>query len=301
MQESKKQHYVPQVYLRAFSVEDKVPEKLFVKQKEKTNVFSAGVKDIACQRHFYTIKKEENPYVWENFYATEIEPDMGNTCKEIMRCCAPAILQDKAAVLSAATQQKLLEMMMVQLLRGVQSRVLQRKTYNENVHSVILEMETPLKDLPQEYSVVLQEFIENEEYLKEISMKGVLDPMRLEKYMRILRDKIVVVCKITGEREWVTSDNPVMLMNLKTTGVVPFANGIKDASTAIYFPVSPKILIAVYSPITYNGALSDLNGKVLLLDEQKEESFIKKINQKQWEQCYRQVYAKRKESLLEIK
>lgn len=50
MPKVKKQHYVPQFYLRNFSNDNK---QIFVFDKFDKKIFSANIKNVGCQRYFY--------------------------------------------------------------------------------------------------------------------------------------------------------------------------------------------------------------------------------------------------------
>ena len=68
MSEPKKQHYVPQLYLRNFSSEINT-EKIYVKSKRTSKLYLANISDTAAQRNFYTVNKYEDKYIWEKHFA----------------------------------------------------------------------------------------------------------------------------------------------------------------------------------------------------------------------------------------
>ena len=55
-QKTKKQHYVPQCYLKAWSFSDK--EQIYVYDRITDSIRINSVKDVAAERYFYDI----NPY-----------------------------------------------------------------------------------------------------------------------------------------------------------------------------------------------------------------------------------------------
>ena len=71
-----RQHHVPQLYLRRFAVKEKNVYKINVLRKGQQKCFKANVEDIAVEKHFYTIGCGADKYVWEKYYASEIEPKM---------------------------------------------------------------------------------------------------------------------------------------------------------------------------------------------------------------------------------
>lgn len=63
MSESKKQHYVPQVYLKNFSFGNGKRPKIFVLSLDKNKVYQSSIDDVAEERDFYTLENSENKYV----------------------------------------------------------------------------------------------------------------------------------------------------------------------------------------------------------------------------------------------
>ena len=103
-----------------------------------------------------------------------------------------------------------------------------------------------------------------------------------------------------GEQEFITSDNPVMFMNRCNLDVTPFSNGIVNEQTVVYYPISPKVLLALYSKESLLGMLECFDNRVVFLDGHKEQKMIRNINLKQKEQCNRQVFAKSENILSEL-
>lgn len=68
MREPKKQHYVPQTYLKNFAT-GKKNKSLYVLSASPRKIYSSQVEDTAAERNFYTVKRLKNKYIWENTYA----------------------------------------------------------------------------------------------------------------------------------------------------------------------------------------------------------------------------------------
>lgn len=75
---------------------------------------------------------------------------------------------------------------------------------------------------------------------------------------------------------------------------------INGLSLVEAFYQTDKVVIAAYHPEFFMGGLVDYNGKYVILDSNKNCSFIKNHNRKQFEQCYDQLYARTEKSLEEI-
>ena len=298
MSKPKKQHYVPQTYLKKFSFSDSSAlQKIFVLHKNQARIFCTNIRDTAAERHFYTVKKSDDQYLWENTYAKEIEPLMSNTLSRIISQCENELIQNHAVVLTQEMKNQLSITIVCQLLRGVQSRIFQRNIYKEVVPSVIKDVREHFKPMDEAKEKIVKAFIEDDDYFKLASMQATFDVKRLEKYTNILLQKCILVYRVIGNAEFITSDNPIMFLDSLSLNSKPFSNGLKQLTTVVYFPISPKLLIAVYDPNLYFGALSEYDKKVIFIDCYKDISFIKMHNHKQFEQCFNQVYAKSKEDL----
>ena len=82
-----------------------------------------------------------------------------------------------------------------------------------------------------------------------------------------------------------------MLMNKNTLDVRPLQNGILNPFTIILYPISPKLLLV--SPEQAMESNSYFDGGIYFLNTDA----VRKINRKQYEQCYRQVYSHSQEVL----
>ncbi|WP_349946739.1 DUF4238 domain-containing protein [Lacrimispora sp. BS-2] len=300
MSEPKKQHYVPQTYLRKFSFSDGSVQKIFSLHKDQSKIICTNIRDTAAERHFYTIKKSDDQYIWENIYAKEIEPLMSNILSQITSQCENELIQDYSFVLTQEMKKQLSITMIFQLLRGRQSREFQRNIYSEVVLSVIKDVRERFLPIDETKEKILKAAIEEDDYFKLASMQATFDIKRLEKYINILIRKCFLVYRIIDNAEFITSDNPVMCLDALSLSAKPFNNGLAQNTTVIYFPVTSRLLIAAYDSSFYLGMLSEYDKRIIFLDSCKDQPFIKMQNQKQYEQCFNQVYAKRKEVLEEL-
>lgn len=297
MSEPIRQHYVPQTYLKHFSFDDNSPYKIYVLHKLKRKIISSNIRDAAVERHFYTVKKHEDNYVWEKYYADNIEPLMDSVISKILKVCDSALLQNYASIITPEMEEQIAVVIIFQLLRGKHSRELERKIYNNALPSVMMHARELFGPFDEEKEKILQDFDNKDDYFKLVSMEATLNIERIRKYVNILLQRSFVVFKILGDQEFVTSDNPVMFVDANSLDATPFKNGLALHSTVVYFPVSPKIIIAAYPPGFFLGTLNKYNGKFVIIDSHINFKFITMHNLKQFEQCYDQVYAKRKQLL----
>lgn len=297
MSEPVRQHYVPQTYLKHFSFDINSPWRIYVLHKRKRKITSSSIRDAAVERHFYTVKKHEDNYIWEKYYADNIEPLMDSVISKILKTCDSALLQNYTSIITAEMKEQIAVVIISQLLRGKHSRDLEKKFYNKALPGVMKRARELFGPLDEKNEMIIKDFEDKDDYFKLVSMETTLNIDSLKKYVDILLQRAFVVFKILGDQEFVTSDNPVMLVDANSLDATPFKNGLAQHSTVVYFPISPRIIIAAYPPNLFLGLLNEYNGKFVFIDSHQNSNFIKMHNSKQFEQCYDQVYAKGRQFL----
>lgn len=297
MSEPRKQHYVPQVYLRSFAYgKDKNP-KIYVLSKSKQKIYPANVSDSAAERDFYTIDSIEDKYVWERHYATCIEPILGELISKLRQRCETVLIQNHAVIMSRDEKFKFALSMVFQFLRGKQTREYEQNLYDRLLPGVTDQTRTRFGPLSPEQEQLLQSFADEKRYFKEIAMQAIFRKESIEKMVGLIMQRTFVVYKINGGQELVTSDNPVVFIDLNTLDATPFKNGMANTTTLIYYPISPNLLLAAYHPNLYLGLLDNYDCQIEILDGVTEHRFISTHNKKQKEQCYNYLYAHSKEVL----
>jgi hypothetical protein len=282
-----KQHHVPQVYLKNFCNSCGC---IAVIDKSNRRTFSTGVRAVAAENNFYTLEKLENPYFWEQTYASSIEPLMGKLLSKIIsQTCI--LVQNGATVISPSEKAQLAVIMVMQLLRGKQSREYMQNLYADYLPEAIEKAQNLFGPFSNEQNKLVDVFARDIYYFKRTAMDVTLDWDRIAKYAGILCSRDFLFYRIQGNEEFITSDNPVMSINSITNNARPFANGLIRPTTMIYYPISPKLLLCAVHPSAYLGALSDQDRRLVNLDASKEIGFISAINQKQISQCYRHAFS----------
>ena len=266
MSEPKKQHYVPQTYLKNFAT-GKKNKSLFVLSASPQKIYSSQVENSAAERDFYTVERLENKYFWENTYAQYVEPSFGSLLKQIRQNCENALVQNNATVISEEQKALLSINIIIQMLRGKQTRKYERKLYDKLLPSVFLDAKSHFPTL--EKSVVkraFEKFSTDDNYFKEISMQTVFNNERIIKFSNFLTQYSFVFYRVKGDIPFVTSDNPVMFVNSITGNAVPFANGLIKNSTIVYFPISPRLLLGAFHPEFAFGTLNSRDCSLKILD-----------------------------------
>ncbi len=294
MSEPKKQHYVPQVYLNRFTFSTAEPYKIYVLHRSQNKIYPANINDTAAERHFYTIGNGENKYIWEKRYAEIVEPMLSRVLTSICSACENVLIQNGAFILPVQVRKELAISMIFQLFRGKQCRKFSRRVYNAHATAIVEEMKRNLsiEQVPLNYM--------EDDVFKSILADFCFNEDRLVQCAGLLFSRSLVLYKITGDAEFVTSDNPVLFMDANTRKATAFTNGLLNPTTIVYYPISPKLLVKAYHPDYHLGTFNRMDGKMYFLDAEKNKEFINYTNAKQLEQCYDKCFAKSKSALEEL-
>ena len=296
MSNPRKQHYVPQVYLNNFAYGKDKNLKLYVLSCKSNKIYPANVRDSASERDFYTLDGYEDKFIWERHYATCIEPILGDIIKTIRQRCENVLVQNQAIVMDPDEKFRLALSMIFQLLRGKQTRDYEQYLYNKLLPKVAEQTRTRFAPLDEKQEALVRSFGDENKYFKEISMQSIFRKESVEKFVSILLQRSFVIYKIVGTYSFVTSDNPVLLINLDSHDATPFKNGLANSKTVVYYPLSPKLLLGAYHPHLYFGSLESIDCQMVIIDGSKEQRFVLTHNKKQKEQS-NYVYAQSKEIL----
>lgn len=288
-----RQHYVPQVYLKHFCNSVKA---IAVIDKHNQKVFSTGIRAVGAENDFYTLEKMNDPYYWEHVYADGMEPLLGQLIERVISQ-SNLLVRNGTVIISDVEKVKFAIIMVMQLLRGKQSREYERKLYQKRLPGVLKKAQKVFGPLSDEQDALLEAFAKDDYYFKRTSMDVSLDSTRIERYAEIICNLDFVFYRIQGDVEFITSDNPVMLINCITNNARPFANGLLQKTTVICYPISPKLLLCAMHPEMTLGIFHGQDCCLIDLDANTEVRFISTVNRNQIEQCSKHAFA-RSENIL---
>lgn len=254
---------------------------------------------MGFEKNFYTLNKHQDPYCWEKFYARNIEPLMGTLLSKIISK-ANIVVRNGYHIIDKEEKMQLAYIMVMQLFRGKQSRKYEEALFKKLLPDVFEKVRKNFGTLSSQQLALLDDFELDTYYFKQTSMEVTLDYERIIQYVNVLGWHKFIFLHLCGDKEFVTSDNPVMFLNISTSDARPFANGLLQKETAVYYPLSPKLLLWGVHPKAYFQEIIDLDESLVHLNETKEKRFIDFINRKQYEQCYNQVYASKEVTLNKI-
>ena len=301
MSAPRKQHYVPQTYLKNFLPANHKTSQLYVLSVPRGEIYLSHIRDIAAERNFYTIDHLDNKYLWEETYAKSIEPLLSHIIKKYRQRCENSLIQNCATVLDPGDKFSLSLSIFFQLFRGKHTRDFEKQVYDRELPLIIKKVKESMGLLNEDNEKKLLEFEKNEDLFKSISIPTLFDKERILTYAYILMQYNFVFYRIAGPGSFITSDNPVMLTNCITFDTTPFTNGIANPTTMLFFPLSSKLLLGAYHPEMFRGCRTKYDGILEILSKDREEVFILNHNTKQREHCKEFVYSPSREALEQIR
>ena len=271
-----------------------------VLSKKDQKIYASNIEDVAEEKDFYTLENLENKYMVENYFANEIEPILYDSLKDIRTRCENPLVRSGAKVINGDEKADLMGSRLMQWLRGKQTREYERKIYDEYLEKVIDDSKKKFRINDSELNKIADTFLKDKTVFKEIAISAAFNSDKLKMYNDILTSRNIIFYRIIGDGEFITSDNPVLLVHRITKDPTLFRNGILDKNTLIYYPISPKLIMGAYHPNLYPVTLKEKDCQVNFITDLNAGNFIKSINLKQAEQCYNYVYANSKTVLEDI-
>ncbi len=304
MPETRKHHYVPQCYLRQFACQKPGNPRVFVFDKNSRKSFSSEIKDVAEQRDFYKINDnkysipmpDNDPLYYEHLFSRLFEnqiPTIINQIKMLHTMTVP-----NKEILSFEMKKSLSILLQVQLLRTPQAR----KFVRNIVVPIWLEEKERVKkaiqdkgDFPnkEKYLMQLDEFNDIEPFVKSYSLIYCTDIDLIESHVDYLIKNhawVIYDNLIYQIHPFITSDNPVVMYNLKNEDMgLGTSNGLDVDDTAFFFPLTPRFLLTLYHRRNFIGEYSeDYENRIQSVDDF---SFISRMNDIQFRQCDRFCYS----------
>ncbi len=293
-----RQHTVPVVYLKRFSEKRKKEYYFYVYDKNNPRIYESNIKNVPIENNFYTLELTGENYAWEDFYAEQIEPLLGTTITEFVERCEIPLFSKYAKVLTKDIKELLAELMIYQLYRGRSARAYEELLTEELFPEVLQKMKKEFQERGDiKHLEELSAFSPQEDLKKQIYADVSTNPSRIHNIAQCLLKKCWIAYRIIGDGCFITSDNPVMIINEIEKKYKPFHSGLANNLTVVYYPISSKIMIAIYSNNIFMGTMTKYSDRVLNLEYNKEKDFIDTINSFQIKQCERQAFSQSNDCL----
>lgn len=304
MSQPKMHHFVPRTYLEYFAKKYKNEYRLLAIDKVKNRSFEINVKDAAKINSYNKIEKgrfiknppDGNVLHYEEKYNQLIEGKIPQIIQSISGVCT--LCNEDKPILTQKLKRELAMMLIVQLLRTPLSRNFTAKIGYPICKDVIDKIGTVVdkfgdENKRQEFKNVIEDFSYTEEFVKSMHLKITTDERRIERFCDfLLENRIWIIYRnnISDEIPFVTSDNPVVMLNSTNEKLgISSGNGIDKPSTVIYMPLTPKYMLALYHKrhLIFRN-MECFADQCISVDKK----FVEAMNEVQKIQCYKQVYTK---------
>ena len=310
----KKQHFVPQCYLKNFAAQGK---KIFVFDKINSKSYSANIKDISQESYFNDfpdaflpeeLRDQEKSQVIED-ELSKVETRFGEFLKliiSVLEKIEKNNLFDSLGVLDQAAKKNFSAFLTLQFARTKKARE-QNRSILQDLDALIKKWNQvlpnhdniPKWDFPKPaggaYSIKL-------EYGEDLLKVGIEEDS-IAQHLIWISDIIVQVhdseiYKTLSNHIWLfginstsiplwTSDNPIVINNpIVIKKHEDLGIGLASKGVQVVYPISPKYLLIMFEP-SFWSELKHLDGMSAILSE----NYVKLYNQLQLTQCYRQTYS----------
>ena len=279
-EEFKKQHIVPQSYLSRFAVHKKADTaimgvRLQCETVPKPKFFLSSAADVAYRNNYYDTYAQQDEKFWEHYMDRNFDRLCGRPLKNIISSIMLSLHCEK--VLTETHKDVLARIILSQSIRVPTVFEGQLNRSNEIISSYKDFLITKYPNLDSSKIEAIKNIEFSADDRKNIVLEAMFDKSRFSRFCEILKQKTWVVYynTIADEIPYVTSDNPVMYAEFgsRKDGLIKI--GLLSERLVVLFPITPRLLIGIYSPELYFGMLSRYDSKVICIDDAK---FVIKLN-----------------------
>lgn len=243
MTETKKQHFVPRTYLRNFAHlrNGEFYVNVLQKNQPRENIFESNITNVCAENHLYTLTGDiESRQLLENIYSNIFENDYKDLFSVLTNDTIYEITDEmKKSIVSA----------LITMFYRTKKWVNEYNSFNDEamnkVYQVCKQFNLDYFTNPNGEQISIKDKSLGE--LQSNLKKNTRIPIVLSQLKVALRlidakqfDNINVF-KILDDCEFITSDNPVLAMNVNKMPTIPF-----DIDNAYYLPISDKYLLSIF-------------------------------------------------------
>lgn len=293
---------MPRAYLKYFSFKKHNEFFIWVYDKDSGRRFQTNIKNVAVEKDLYELNNIDDEHIinknaWEEYYSKEVEPELSALIGNIISKYNNSLITDRNIAFDETTKLRLSLQIVYQIYRG-------KKAFNEAdikrseiLDSISLQAEELAVEMYGEnHSIDINSYLHNDNLWKLSIAEAATSGAAHVDLLNRLMDRIWVLYKITDNSQFITSDNPILIHNDVNKTVGLFQAGLRFDRTVLYYPISPRFMIALYSNRFMLGNMRDFSNQIVLLNS-NDKGFINNINQLQKQQCVRQVYSIEKYNL----
>jgi hypothetical protein len=233
MAKQRRQHYVPQFYLKYFTLNNS--DQLFVLDKDNNKIFPKNVLEVCEQSYYYSYKETESDYEVYNYF---VEDNLSKKENEFVVVFDKIIKNIEGYYYHSKKIDMLVRRDKLLFLEFLYYQIMRVPKY---IDKLFINGVSFLKELNKKYNKVQtdKEMIND---LKKIMFPKLFDSVH--KFISIMNKRnwaFFIIDKNINEY-FISSDNPVIILNSK---VNVEKVGIIDPMTEISIPISKKILLSI--------------------------------------------------------
>lgn len=231
----KLQHYVPQFYLRNFSVKKGKNNSIYCFDKFEDREFRQNVKNIACENYFYEDKGKQ-----------DLESDLSILEHDSSKIIRQIIITKNLNILGRKERETLALFILKQSMRTKDNReslLLMGKMVKKHM-AISEELDRKLNISIEELEGIIDD-LDDEDEIKKVH-KGMLSDDNLSRFVKpISKDLNWILYLNDTETPYLTSDNPVARFNpLDYQG----NGGVLSRGINLYLPLNSKISLCLADP-----------------------------------------------------
>lgn len=265
---TKKEHYVPQCYLKAWCVPN--TEQVFVYDKKRYQFRKSSIKDIASERYFYdtefinllnkeqlqalskgkiSIRKDADPQILEHTYADIVETFYKDSLDKLIndaRKATPWTINNCYFVMPKE-KEDFSQLLTIQFLRTKQMR-------NEIGDSSKLLLNA-LKEMGFSEEQIAKYDLSKEQ-IKNIHLRMLNDIGHLTKIAESFYYLTWVLCINRTDKKFYTSDSPI-IRRAHIHDPIIGTNGLRSKGIEVFIPLAPDILLLMLDGVFHGTSNKD--------------------------------------------
>lgn len=254
MNRVKKQHFVPQFYLRGFAPSGA----LFVFDKTTQRVFRSAVENAACETYFYDIPEVDNEIGIDQFIEHFFQPVEGAAAKAL----GDILDRRLSGTLTAITDAERGDLAIHLALQTMRTR--EARIQHIEMHTKVIEMRFRafLEANHSDLAGADLQIEANKEIEPALHAMVLLNPDLMEQMAWILFRHIWVLAPNPTGAPLMTSDHPVVKQPHEKHPLFS-TNGYGSVGIEIAFPLAPDLLLLLYDRVRFGEHLEAADGKVV--------------------------------------
>lgn len=241
MSTPKRHHYVPQTYLRKFCTPPGTSETIHFLDNTKSqtgDIHSISINKICIERHLYRLNIDTaDPQLIEKFYAENIDAKYN----EIF----DVLTNDGIEELTKEQRESIIEYLVTQLYRSPKWKNFHTEVINrvlEKMYFMCQQMGSETFSFEGEQISINGKSLEQLQNEWHTNAKNGILLTQLDVANKLIAHRIssdsIMVSKLEDDREFITSDNPVIYYNPDVEHQMPF-----HPANILQMPLSPKHMV----------------------------------------------------------